>query len=150
MLHLDNLKKLAKQIVRWHREGYYPVAQRIRAGLPRFCDLDDATILSKPFALSDAHELSHGNLDSRVGRFSGTRTLAQAHCAQTNTGVEMSPNYLGRILSCLCPTLKHLVTSSLQSSASRSASNMETLSFTLSFKGTALVSTSGTSRACPQ
>lgn len=57
MLHLDNLKKQAKQIVRWHREGYYPVAQRIRAGLPRFRDVDDATILSKPFALSDAHEL---------------------------------------------------------------------------------------------
>jgi catechol 2,3-dioxygenase-like lactoylglutathione lyase family enzyme len=57
MLHLDNLKKQAKQIVRWHREGYHPVAQRIRAGLPRFRDLDDTTILSKPFALSDAHEL---------------------------------------------------------------------------------------------
>jgi catechol 2,3-dioxygenase-like lactoylglutathione lyase family enzyme len=57
MLHLDNLKKQAKQIVRWHREGYYPVAQRIRAGLPRFRDMDDAAILSKPFALNDAHEL---------------------------------------------------------------------------------------------
>jgi len=52
MLHLDNLKKQAKQIVRWHREGYYPVAQRIRAGLPRFHDVDDATILSTPFALT--------------------------------------------------------------------------------------------------
>jgi catechol 2,3-dioxygenase-like lactoylglutathione lyase family enzyme len=57
MLHLDNLKKQAKQIVRWHRERYYPVAQRIRAGLPRFRDVDDTTILSKPFALSDAQEL---------------------------------------------------------------------------------------------
>lgn len=57
MLHLDTLKKQAKQIVRWHREAYYPVAQRIRAGLPRFCEMDDATILSKRFALSDAHEL---------------------------------------------------------------------------------------------
>ncbi len=57
MLHLDNLKKQAKQIVRWHREGYYPVAKRIRAGLPRFRDVDDATILSQRFALSDAHEL---------------------------------------------------------------------------------------------
>ena len=57
MLHLDNLKKQAKQIVRWHRERYYPVAQRIRAGLPRFRDVDDATVLSTRFALSDAHEL---------------------------------------------------------------------------------------------
>lgn len=57
MLHLDNLKKQAKQLVRWHRQGYHPVAQRIRAALPRFRDVDDATILSKPFALRDAHEL---------------------------------------------------------------------------------------------
>lgn len=57
MPNLDNLKKRAKQIVRWHHERYYPVAQRIRAGLPRFRDADDATILSTPFALGDAHEL---------------------------------------------------------------------------------------------
>lgn len=54
MPHPDNLKKQAKQIVRWHREGYYPVAQRIRTGLPHFNDIDDATILSKAFTLSDA------------------------------------------------------------------------------------------------
>jgi catechol 2,3-dioxygenase-like lactoylglutathione lyase family enzyme len=57
MLQLENLKKQAKQIVRWHRNGYYPVAQRIRAGLPRFREMDDATILSAGFALSDAQEL---------------------------------------------------------------------------------------------
>lgn len=57
MQNLENLKKQAKQIVRWHREGYVPVAQRIRAGLPRFGGEDDAAILSKPFALSDAQEL---------------------------------------------------------------------------------------------
>lgn len=57
MLNLDPLKKQAKQILRWHREGYFPVAQRIRAGLPRFRDIDDATILSSRFVLSDAHEL---------------------------------------------------------------------------------------------
>lgn len=57
MLHLDHLKKQAKQIVRWHRAGYYPVAQRIRAGLPRFHELDDVSILSARFVLRDAHEL---------------------------------------------------------------------------------------------
>ena len=57
MLHLDNFKKRAKQIVRWHRERYDPVAQRIRSGLPRFRDVDDAAILSQRFTLSDAHEL---------------------------------------------------------------------------------------------
>lgn len=57
MLNLDNLKKQAKQLVRWHREGYYPVAQRIRTGLPRFRGLDDRAILSEQFGLTDAQEL---------------------------------------------------------------------------------------------
>jgi len=57
MLNFDNLKKQAKQLVRWHREGYYPVAQRIRAVLPRYRELDDSAVLSRPFALADAQEL---------------------------------------------------------------------------------------------
>ena len=57
MLNFDNLKKQAKQIVRWHREGYYPVAQRIRTVLPRCRELNDSGILSMPFALADAQEL---------------------------------------------------------------------------------------------
>jgi hypothetical protein len=57
MLNFDNLKKQAKQLVRWHREGYYPVAQRIRAVLHRYRELDDGAILSRPFALADAQEL---------------------------------------------------------------------------------------------
>ena len=57
MLNFDNLKKQAKQLVRWHREGYYPVSQRIRAVLPRYRELDDGAILSRPFALADAQEL---------------------------------------------------------------------------------------------
>lgn len=57
MLNFENLKKQAKQLVRWHREGYYPVAQRIRYVLPRYRDLDDPAILSVPFGLTDAQEL---------------------------------------------------------------------------------------------
>lgn len=57
MPNLDNLKKQAKQIVRWHREGYYPVAERIKAGLPRYRNLDDGAVLSAAFALRDAQEL---------------------------------------------------------------------------------------------
>jgi hypothetical protein len=57
MLNVDNLKKQAKQLVRWHREGYYPVARRIRAVLPRYREFDDSAILSQPFALADAQEL---------------------------------------------------------------------------------------------
>lgn len=64
MLNFNNLKKQAKQLVRWHREGYYPVAQRIRAVLPRYRELDDSAILSEPFALADAQELLAHELGS--------------------------------------------------------------------------------------
>lgn len=57
MLNFENLKKQAKQIVRWHRAGYHPVAQRIRTGLPRYRQLDDRAILAAPFALAEAQEL---------------------------------------------------------------------------------------------
>jgi hypothetical protein len=37
MPNLENLKKQAKLILRWHRERYYPVAAQIRGHLPRSC-----------------------------------------------------------------------------------------------------------------
>ena len=43
--------------MRWHRDGYYPVAAQIRAVVPRFRDLTDRQILDGPFKLSDAQEL---------------------------------------------------------------------------------------------
>ncbi|ATU91755.1 VOC family protein [Phyllobacterium zundukense] len=57
MPNLENLKKQAKQYLRWHHERYYPVAAEIRATLPRFRHLDDNEILEARFKLSDAHEL---------------------------------------------------------------------------------------------
>ena len=57
MPNLENLRKQAKLYVRWHRDGYYPVAAQIRAVLPRFKDLTDRQILDGPFKLSDAQEL---------------------------------------------------------------------------------------------
>lgn len=57
MPNLENLKKQAKQYLRWHREGYYPVAATIRAVLPRFRYLDDGEILKASFKLNDAQEL---------------------------------------------------------------------------------------------
>jgi catechol 2,3-dioxygenase-like lactoylglutathione lyase family enzyme len=55
--NIENLKKQAKQYLRWHRERYYPVAARIRAGLPRFRHLSDAQVLDANFKLADAQEL---------------------------------------------------------------------------------------------
>jgi uncharacterized glyoxalase superfamily protein PhnB len=57
MLNIEHLRKQAKLYLRWHREGYYPVAARIRAVLPRYSRLTDCEILARPFRLSDAQEL---------------------------------------------------------------------------------------------
>ncbi|WP_072392864.1 VOC family protein [Hyphomicrobium sp. CS1BSMeth3] len=57
MPNLENLKKQAKQYLRWHRERYHPVAAEIRASLPRFQHLDDYQVLEATFKLSDAQEL---------------------------------------------------------------------------------------------
>ena len=55
--NLENLKKQAKQYLRWHRERYYPVAAGIGATLPRFQHLADRQVLEAPFKLSHAQEL---------------------------------------------------------------------------------------------
>jgi catechol 2,3-dioxygenase-like lactoylglutathione lyase family enzyme len=57
MPNLENLKKQAKQYLRWHRERYHPVAAEIRAALPRFQQLNDHQVLDAAFKLSDAQEL---------------------------------------------------------------------------------------------
>jgi catechol 2,3-dioxygenase-like lactoylglutathione lyase family enzyme len=57
MPSLENLRKQAKLVLRWHRERYYPVAAQIRATLPRFRSLSDPEILAASFKLSDAQEL---------------------------------------------------------------------------------------------
>jgi len=57
MPNLDNLRKQAKQFLRWHRDRHYPVAAEIRAALPRFRHLSDRQILDAPFRLGDAQEI---------------------------------------------------------------------------------------------
>lgn len=57
MPDLENLKKQAKLILRWHRERHYPVAAQIRKLLPRFMNMTDAEILATSFKLSDAQEM---------------------------------------------------------------------------------------------
>ena len=57
MPNIENLKKQAKQYLRWHRERYYPVAAQIRSTLPRFRGMGDVEILKSGFKLADAQEL---------------------------------------------------------------------------------------------
>ena len=57
MPNLDNLRRQAKQILRWHRDRHYPIAAEIRATLPRFRNLSDPQVLDARFKLGDAQEL---------------------------------------------------------------------------------------------
>jgi len=57
MPNLENLKKQAKLILRWHRERHYPVAAQIRGLMPRFLHIPDTEILAASFKLSDAQEM---------------------------------------------------------------------------------------------
>jgi uncharacterized glyoxalase superfamily protein PhnB len=57
MPNLENIKKQAKLILRWHRERHYPVAAQIREHLPRFLNVSDSEILGSNFKLSDAQEV---------------------------------------------------------------------------------------------
>ena len=74
MPNIENLKKQAKQYLRWHRERYYPVAAKIRAGLPRFSHLSDEQILDAAFKLADAQELV-----AREKGFEGWQALKSGH-----------------------------------------------------------------------
>lgn len=57
MTNLENLRKQARQLLRWHREHNYAVASRIRAALPRYHGLSDEETLAQRFVLADAQLL---------------------------------------------------------------------------------------------
>jgi catechol 2,3-dioxygenase-like lactoylglutathione lyase family enzyme len=86
--NLENLRKQAKQYLRWHRERYYPVAAKIRAGLPRFRQLSDAQVLDANFKLADAQELV-----ARERGFEGWQALKSGAYAMTH---EAMPNKAGK------------------------------------------------------
>ena len=86
MPNLENLKKQAKQYLRWHRERYYPVAAQIRAALPRFRDLGDLQILESSFKLVDAQELVARQLG-----FDGWQALKSGANAMTDESKQTVP-----------------------------------------------------------
>ena len=55
-MSLENFKKQAKLLVRWHRERNYSVGGRIRQ-LSRYEDLTDTEALALPFLLNEAQEI---------------------------------------------------------------------------------------------
>ena len=86
MPNIENLKKQAKQYLRWHRERYYPVAAQIRAALPRFRHMGDAQILESSFRLADAQELV-----ARQMGFDGWQALKSGADAMTDKSTPTAP-----------------------------------------------------------
>ena len=79
MPDLENLRKQAKLILRWHRQRHYPVAVQIRELLPRFQNMADTEILETSFKLSDAQEMvarQHG-FDSWQALGTGVSTASR-------------------------------------------------------------------------
>jgi catechol 2,3-dioxygenase-like lactoylglutathione lyase family enzyme len=71
VLNLDYLKKQAKLLVRWHREGNYSIGGRIRS-LPRYRNLTDVEALALKFPLSEAQEIIA--LDAGYASWAGLKT----------------------------------------------------------------------------
>jgi uncharacterized glyoxalase superfamily protein PhnB len=86
MPHLENLKKQAKLILRWHRERHYPVAAQIRGLMPRFLNMPDSEILAANFKLSDAQEMV-----ARQHGFDSWQAL-KAGLSTTSRRVKSSPS----------------------------------------------------------
>jgi uncharacterized glyoxalase superfamily protein PhnB len=86
MPNLENLRKQAKQYLRWHRERYYPVAAQIRAALPRFRHCSDEQILDASFKLADAQELV-----ARQMGFEGWQALKSGADAMTDAPRQTTP-----------------------------------------------------------
>jgi uncharacterized glyoxalase superfamily protein PhnB len=97
MLNLENLKKQAKLILRWHREGHYPVAAQIREHLPRFLDLPDSEILAASFKLSDAQEM--------VARQQGFDSWQALKTGLATTSRKVKPSPSKAIIVCAEPQL---------------------------------------------
>src|SRR5262245_23211688 len=85
MNNLENLRKQAKQYVRWHRERRWTVAQVIRSTLQRYAELTDAQILQQPFRLADAQELV-----ARRAGFERWEALVAASHEEVNASAERS------------------------------------------------------------
>jgi catechol 2,3-dioxygenase-like lactoylglutathione lyase family enzyme len=82
MPSLDSYRKQAKQLVRWHREREWTVAQIIREHGPRFAKRSDRQILEAPFKLADAQEV--------VARKAGFASWAELK-TKTKTETETKP-----------------------------------------------------------
>jgi uncharacterized glyoxalase superfamily protein PhnB len=103
MPNLENLRKQAKQYLRWHRERHYPVAAQIRAAVPRFRHFSDKQILDANFKLADAQELV-----ARQMGFEGWQALKSGADAMTNEPGKTTPRAILRRPSLPRPILNSI------------------------------------------
>jgi len=93
MLSIDNLKKQAKLLVRWHRAGNHSVGGRIR-NLPRYRNLTDVEALALKFRLSEAQEIIalEAGYESWAALKSGLSTMPkQAQPVSTGPVIKGAP-----------------------------------------------------------
>ncbi len=89
MSSLEHLRKQAKLHLRWHRDGYHPVAAQIRSLLPRFAGMSDSVILASPFKLSDAQELvaRKAGFQSWTALVKGLRAMSTTTATTRSAGI---------------------------------------------------------------
>ena len=93
MSDAGHFRKQAKLHLRWHREGYFPVAAQIREHLPRFAALSEPAILQSPFRLADAQELvaRKAGFESWPALLKGLETMTQSAAGETSTILAAEP-----------------------------------------------------------
>lgn len=120
MSRLEPYRKLAKQLVRWHRAGNYSIGGRIR-GLPRYRQLTDAEALQLEFPLAEAQEIV-----AREAGFESWTALKNA--------VENARSAPRSIAQPAMPVIKAAIPVLFVSSVTRSAEFFrDTLGFTVDF-----------------
>lgn len=98
MSRLEPYRKLAKQLVRWHRAGNYSVGGRIRS-LPRYRNLTDKEALALAFPLAEAQEI--------VARETGFESWAElkAHVENAAVGATASAAVASPTIKAAIPML---------------------------------------------
>ena len=83
MPNLENLKKQAKLVLRWHRDRYYPVAAQIRTVLPRFRHLSDPR--NPRGELQAQRRTGAGRETGRVRKLAGAQVRDRYHARASRT-----------------------------------------------------------------
>jgi len=85
--NLQNLKKRAKTVLRQHRAGHFPVAERIRRALPAFHGRSDREVLAAELSLAQAQDVV-----AREAGFADWTQLKRSVEAMTSAADTGAPN----------------------------------------------------------